>query len=217
VILDVFEPFDNQEVPVVARFEVMPGQYVTDEVYEKVRALLAAEASHLFPALSWEQFTRPPGGVLAIPDNRGEVSKVELILASDPEATVKVNRWDRPDLRAGDRPAPHNHRWSLMESTILSGGYAEARYRAVRGGVESEQAEHTAGQRNQVPHPVFHEVTEILAPGETWTLMICGVGQPGDWGYLDPDTGHYKHNKEVSPDPNFAATFKALNPHTAGA
>jgi len=198
-----------------APFEVMPGQRVTADVYEQVRDTLEGQAPNLLPGLTWEQFTHPGGGVFAIPDNQGRISKVELILASTPDETVKVNRWFLPDRRAGQRPVPHNHRWTVMRSTILRGGYTEERYRSGRGGVGHERCVHAAGGRNELGHAVFHEVVEILDPGETWTLMVCGHGQPGDWGYLDPDSGRYRHNEALAPDPGFAAAFRALNPHAA--
>lgn len=198
----------------VEQAEILPGHLVTGELYEKVRAELAAHAGDLFPELTWEQFTRP-GAAYAIPDNQGQVSKVELVLVSNPLATVKVNGWYLPDRRAGDRPVPHNHRWARMRSTILAGGYAETRYRSTPGGVEAAAQLHTAGGLNVVDHHVFHEVTEILEPAGTWTLMICREGQPGDWGYLDVDTGRYTHNSQVQPDPRFAKAFAALNPHAS--
>jgi hypothetical protein len=46
--------------------------------------------------------------------------------------------------------------------------------------------------------------------GRTLTLMDCGQGKPGEWGYLDPDTGRFNRN---APDPQFMALLRDRNPH----
>jgi hypothetical protein len=69
---------------------------------------------------------------------------------------------------------------------------------------------HQAGGVNEVARTDYHEVTGIRSdPGETLTLMVCGLGVLGGWGYLDLDTGEHVPNQ---PDPTFAARFAALNP-----
>jgi hypothetical protein len=198
-------------------FEVMPGRYVTGDIYERVRAVLDSDTPALFPGgLSWEQFVHPAGGAYAIPHTSGRISKVELVLLDSPQTTIKINNWHAADLRAGDRPAPHNHRWRTMKSRILAGGYRDHVYWSTSSGVRDEVRTHDAGSDNVLEHHLFHEVVEVEA-GETWTVFVGDASQPGDWGYLDPDTGFYTHNAATAPDPNFAAAFRALNPHTASA
>jgi hypothetical protein len=48
-----------------------------------------------------------------------------------------------------------------------------------------------------------------LEPGRTLTLMVCGRGNKGQWGYIDPDTGEYRDNE---PDPTFLERAKRINP-----
>ena len=191
-------------------FEIRPGHTVTGHVFEQVRAFLAAEYPDVLPGLTWEAFTAPAAGAFLIPDPSGLVSKLEMILTDTPALTVKVNRWYHPDLRAGARPAPHNHRWAVMRSRILSGAYREHTYRSEAHGVADEARTHEAGADNVLPHHDFHEV-EHVEP-DTWTCFVGTRSQPGDWGYLDIETGHYTHNAAISPDPGFTAAFRALNP-----
>jgi hypothetical protein len=190
-------------------FEIRPGYTVTDTLYEQVADLLATGYPGALPGLSWEQFTRPVGGALLIPDPTGAVSKLELILADTPALVVKVNQWWLPDLRAGDRPAPHNHRWGTLRSRILTGGYRDHVYWSEPEAVNDEVRTHDAGTDNTVHHHEFHEVTEV-EPG-TWTCFVGDRSQPGDWGYLSPDTGRYTHNAALAPDPTFTRAFRALN------
>lgn len=94
---------------------------------------------------------------------------------------------------------------------MLLGGYSEDRYTLDRaGGVRSEHGvEHGAGGVNTVPLATYHEVTAIHDPGRTLTLMVCGPGERGRWGYLDPATGRHH---AAAPDPDFGERLKALNP-----
>jgi hypothetical protein len=195
----------------VTVFEIRPGYAVTDAVFEQVRELLATEFPGVLPGLTWHQFTAPAGGAFLIPDPTGAVSKLELILTDSPAHVVKVNQWFLPDLRAGQRPAPHNHRWRTMRSRILSGGYRDHAYWSETNTVADQLRTHETGSDNVIDHHEFHEVTEV-EPGSTWTCFVGDRSQPGDWGYLDPDTGRYTHNAAISPDPNFTAVFNALNP-----
>ncbi|MBS2538907.1 hypothetical protein KGQ20_39790 [Catenulispora sp. NF23] len=107
---------------------IAPGIVISDNVYEKVREILDRQHPGVLPGLTWKAVTAPAGGALRIPDPTGAVSKVELILLDTPRTTVKINNWFLPDLRAGDRPAPHNHRWRTMRSTIVAGGYRDHVY-----------------------------------------------------------------------------------------
>ncbi len=71
--------------------------------------------------------------------------------------------------------------------------------------------EHVQGATSTVDRRLYHEVTALLAPpGRTMTLMACGPGERGAWGYLGLGTGRH-----VSPeaDAAFPARLKALNPH----
>ena len=191
-------------------FAIRPGYTVTDTVFEQVRELLAAEHPGVLPDLSWHEFTHPSGGALLVPDPAGEVFKLELILTTGPALAVKVNQWFGPDWKVGERPAPHNHPWRVMRSRILSGGYVDHAYWSEPGAVADEVRTHEAGSDNVVPHYEFHEVTEV-EPG-TWTCFVGDRNQPGDWGYLDPDTGWYEHNAAIAPNPRFTELFRALNP-----
>ena len=189
---------------------IAPGITISDVVYEQVSEILDTRFPGVLPELTWEAVTAPAGGAWRIPDPTGAVSKVELILLDTPRTTVKINNWFLPDLRAGERPAPHNHRWRTMRSTIVSGGYRDRVYWADVSGVTEQVRTHDTGGQNTLPHHEFHEVIEV-EPG-SWTVFVGDDSQPGDWGYLDPGTGRYTHNAAISPDPNFAAAFKALNP-----
>lgn len=188
--------------------EIMPGYHITSDIYEAVRSALAELAPDQVPG--WEQITQAKA--YAIPDRAGAVSKVELILADTPALTIKVNNWHLPDLRSGEQPAPHNHRWRTMSSRILAGGYRDHVYWAEGRGVADEIRTHDAGSLNVVEHHEFHEVDEV-EPGATWTCFVGTRSQPGDWGYLDPELGIFTHSSSMAPDPNFRDAFRALNPH----
>lgn len=189
--------------------EIATGCLVTNGIYEKVRDVLDTRFPELLPGLTWDQFINPARGTWRIPDPTGAVSKVELILADTPRGTVKVNNWWLPDLRSGERPSPHNHRWSTVVGSVIEGGYRDRIYWSEAGGVEQEIRTHEAGGRNVLPHHEFHEVVDV-EPG-TWTVFAGNRSQPGDWGYLDPETGFYTHNAAVAPDPNFKKAFATLN------
>ena len=66
-----------------------------------------------------------------------------------------------------------------------------------------------AGGVNSVGREVYHEVTEVHAPGGTLSLMVCGRGERGRWGYLDLATGLHR---AAAPDPGFGERLRALNP-----
>jgi hypothetical protein len=62
-----------------------------------------------------------------------------------------------------------------------------------------------------MPLTVFHEVTQVLAPGRTMTLMDIGPSQgKGAWGYLDPHNGQFVRTTD---DPAFKALLLDRNPH----
>ncbi|MBY8887267.1 hypothetical protein K7472_20830 [Streptomyces sp. PTM05] len=189
---------------------IAPGLTLTDVLYETAAVGAAAYAADLAP-LTWEQFISPMSWWL-VPDGSGRLSKAELTLAEGRDRTVKFNVWYAPDLRGpGGVPCPHSHPWPF-ESKILLGGYTEDRYVLDGGQVRAETGrKHVQGTANPVGRDLYHEVVELhTAPGATMTLMLCGQGERGTWGHLDPATG------SVTPpqrDPFFPERLRALNPH----
>lgn len=188
--------------------EIMPGRFVTERVHALVQEALFTLAANTIP--TWSEFTHP-ASVYAIPDPTGAPSKVEIILTDTPTQTIKVNHWYLADRRRGHQPTPHNHRWRTMRSRILTGGYRDHVYWSDPDTVTDQIRTHSAGDTNRLDHHEFHEVTDV-EPG-TWTCFVGTRSQPGDWGYLDPNTGRYTHNQAMTPDPGFPAAFRALNPH----
>lgn len=189
---------------------IAPGLKLTDALYETVAAGVAAYAGDLAP-LTWQQFTTPTAWWL-IPDGTGQLSKSELTLTEERERTIKINVWSAPDIRGTDAPLPHSHPWPF-EARILLGGYSEDRYVLDGGGrVHAEMGrEHTQGTANVVDRSLFHEVTGLhTAPGATATLMVCGRGERGTWGHLDPATSTIAPPQR---DPRFPEHLRALNPH----
>ena len=187
---------------------IVPGLALDETLYE---AAAAGVASHVpgLPPLTWERFAQPDAWTL-VPDGYGQGYKAEFVLEATPVRTLKVNLWNLPDLRGGDKSTPHSHPWDFR-AYVLLGGYSEDRYVPEGATVRAERAvEHRAGGVNDVPRAVYHEVTEVHAPGRTLTLMVCGRGQRGSWGYLDVATGRHQ---AVGPDPGFADRQRALNPH----
>ncbi|MEV0438414.1 hypothetical protein AB0I84_13950 [Streptomyces spectabilis] len=186
---------------------VAPGLVLNEAQYVAAAAGLATHAPALAP-LAWEAFVRPLGWWL-VPDKDGELSKAELTLQEGRDRTVKINLWFLPDLRRA-RPFPHSHPWTFS-SQILAGGYSETRYSVDGGYVDVTEMEHVQGATSAVDRRLYHEVTTLHAPpGSTMTLMACGPGERGAWGYLDLDTGRH-----VLPeaDAAFPARLKELNPH----
>ena len=188
--------------------QIAPGLILDNRLYDAAAAGTSSHAPELGP-LTWEQFTRP-GSWCLVPDDRGDAYKAELVLAESREATTKINLWFLPDLRGGQRSAPHSHPWAFSAHVLL-GGYCEDRYVPDGSTVRADLGvEHTAGGVNAVPRTVYHEVTAIHDPGRTLTLMVCGRGERGTWGYLDMATGEHRR---AAPDPGFSARIAALNPH----
>ncbi|MFG2684336.1 hypothetical protein [Streptomyces sp. NPDC048392] len=187
------------------RVEIVPGLIVDEEMYERAVQGLAEHAPD--QKLTWEAFTNEASWLL-VPDPDGAGYKAELVMSREAERTIKINLWMSPDLRAGETPAPHNHPWQF-DAFVLMGGYTEQRYKLVDGQVHTETQTHEAGGRNHLPLDEYHEVTKIHEPARTLTLMVCGEGRKGDWGYLDPATGKVEANQ---PDPTFKARLVALNP-----
>ncbi|GHE14689.1 hypothetical protein [Streptomyces alanosinicus] len=187
------------------RVEVVPGLAVDLDLYEAAVNGLKEHAPE--ETLAWETFTSPESWTL-VPDPDEQGYKGELVLRREDSHTRKINLWFAPDLRDGQSPKPHNHPWEFT-SHVLSGAYTEQRYTLVDGKVATETHTHTAGGSNHLPLDVYHEVTAISEPGRTLTLMLCGAGRQGAWGYLDPETGRTYDN---TPDTSFRDRLVALNP-----
>lgn len=191
------------------RIVVAPGLVLTETMYEAAASGLAAHAPYLSP-LPWNRFVSPAGWLL-VPDRHGDAYKAEHTLLASRERTAKLNLWFLPDLRSNQAPTPHNHPWEAFESHILLGGYTEDRYTSDGAHVQAERGvAHTINDRNVIPGNVYHEVTGLQEPGGTMTLMVCGPGERGSWGYLDLSTGHHR---SAEPDLHFTTRLKALNPH----
>ncbi|MFE9574069.1 hypothetical protein ACFYMW_37005 [Streptomyces sp. NPDC006692] len=79
------------------------------------------------------------------------------------------------------------------------------------GKVTTRTETHKSGDANVLPLTAFHEVTGIHEPGNTLSLMICGAGTKGDWGYLDPATGTVTADQDA-PAPTFRERMVAINP-----
>ncbi|MFF7446509.1 MULTISPECIES: hypothetical protein [unclassified Streptomyces] len=184
---------------------VVPGLTVDEELFDATVDGLARFTPD--ESLTWAEFTSEDRWLL-VPDSDGVGYKAEAVLRREEGRTVKVNLWMAPDLRDGEKSRPHNHPWEFT-AHILAGGYTEQRYEVVDGQVVTETQVHMAGDTNEVPLSTFHEVTDIQAPGRTLTLMVCGAGREGDWGYLNPTTGELEPNR---PDPGFRDRLIALNP-----
>ncbi|MER5301358.1 hypothetical protein ABT039_18050 [Streptomyces lasiicapitis] len=193
----------------MASIEIGPGLLLDDVLFGAAEAGTATHTPHLAP-LTWETFTAPSGWTL-VPDDCGNGYKAELVLLSIRTATVKINLWFAPDLRGDQQPAPHSHPWDF-NAHVLLGGYSEDRYIPDgAGAVRADHGvEHCRGGINTVPREIYHEVTDIHEPGRTLTLMVCGPGERGRWGYLDTTTGQHR---APGPDPGFSARLKAINPH----
>jgi hypothetical protein len=196
------------------RIVVVPGLVLDDEMYEIAVAALRQHAADLVSGFTWDRFTARRSWCLVPDANRPDVPfyKAELVLLDEAPwtRTVKLNVWTAADVRKDGAPWPHKHPWPF-DAHLLLGGQKESRYVVTGGRVEMTTCEHVAGDVNGVPLDVFHEITEILAPGRTMSLMDCGPSQGiGSWGYLNPDTGAFI---PTAPDPEFAALLLDRNPH----
>lgn len=144
--------------------------------------------------------------------------------------TIKLNKWELPDLRKDGAPIPHNHPWPFR-GKLLKGGYMEDRYEVdfnrdeiladpyqkweVGGASVASGVVHQAGEVNDLPLTTFHEVTEILEPG-TLSMMDCDLGRKEGWGHLEDDgKGNlvYIPNKLGELDTRFMPRMLELNPH----
>ncbi|MFE2046691.1 hypothetical protein ACFXAZ_38430 [Streptomyces sp. NPDC059477] len=187
---------------------IAPGLTLTEAQYAVAAEAIATHLPDLAP-LTWNRFTAASGWWL-VPERDGDLAKAELVLQEDHlERTVKINLWFLPDLRDA-APRPHSHPWDFT-ARILTGGYTETRYEARTDRIDTAEVQHLAGGANPIDRATYHEVTGLhAAPGDTMTLMVCGPGERGTWGYLDPDTG--THSRPEA-DPTFPERLRRLNPH----
>ncbi|QIZ37835.1 hypothetical protein [Saccharopolyspora sp. ASAGF58] len=190
--------------------EVLPGLVLDETIYGATADGMATYAPGIL-ALTWEQFVAPDNWLL-VPDDQGHLSKAELTVVKTAEQTVKVNVWFRSDLRGGDKPMPHDHPWKTFTGHVLLAGYDEDRWWVdTRGDVRADLGvRHASPAANTVDRGTYHEVTAIHEPGRTVSLMVCGPGERGRWGYLDIETGEHRR---IQPVKNFDAMLAALNPH----
>lgn len=190
--------------------QIVPGLHVDEGMYGTVRWEGLFRHVPRFGNLSWERFTNPSGWWL-IPAHDGTLSRAELTLCEGDTETVKINVWFMPE-RPGDngKPRPHSHPWDFR-SHILLGAYYEDRYTLSDGQVHSIHGTgHLRGEVNDMPRSAYHEVVGVHDPGRTVSLMVCGPGERGAWGHLDPDKGEHV---SATRDPQFVAQLDALNPH----
>lgn len=196
------------------RITVADGLQLDDEMYETAIAALNEHARDVARGLTWERFTRRDNWVLVPdvvrPDEPFHKAEMLLVHGEPWTRTVKINVWRAPDLRKDGRAMPHSHPWPF-DAHVLIGGYQEDRYELDHGQVAMTGCEHQAGDINEIPLTTFHEVTNVLVPGRTLTLMMCGQSAGKDnWGYLDPDTGQYTR---YTPDPRLKQLRRDRNPH----
>lgn len=190
------------------RIEIAPGLEVTERMYDNAAHGMSTWTTD-GQGITWESFTRPDLWTM-VPDDQGDAYKAEFVWERTADRTLKVNLWFAPDLRGGELSKPHSHPWAFR-ARILMGGYSEDRYDPDgAGAVRKVTQQHGPGGVNDVPLTTYHEVTDIHEPGQTLTLMVCGPGRQGAWGYLDVHTGEHL---PVEPDPLFRERLLALNPH----
>ena len=159
---------------------------------------------------------------LHIPDLDGGSYKSEVVVYDGPGGTIKINYWGSSD----PREEAHNHPFRDEDDVsftayLLGGGYTDKRLTVADDGTVVEQIKvFRAGDVNVVQYSEYHTVYDVL-PG-TVTIMVCGPRYKpanGDaWGYLvqNPDTGLFEKVGPNDPrvaNPNFVASFKAMNPH----
>jgi hypothetical protein len=211
-------------------FKVTPHFTLTEEMYERARARLATIAPEV--SYTCEQFVDLQNWMFIPDPNHPEIHhhKAEQTVLSGPpyKRHIKVNVWHSADLRRTGEPVPHNHPWWPVESYIEMGGYLQDAY--ILGGVKElrdfavytlenanlrvEQGQELhAGGTNVMPHLLFHEVTKVLEPGRTLTVMDCGKSKKEAWGYLNPDTLRYENNKRSPIDEKWPQLVRSRNPH----
>ncbi|GAB3903995.1 hypothetical protein ACFQ1S_07435 [Kibdelosporangium lantanae] len=87
--------------------------------------------------------------------------------------------------------------------------------------VSQATARNVAGTVNRIFSRDYHEVTRILAPGRTVSVMVRGrwlhdTAHQGVWGYLDLHTGnHVPVRRSHAEQARFRARLHWLNPQHA--
>lgn len=219
----------------MTRVTVAPSLVLDDEMFELALEALRQYAPEQVMHFTWERFIDRTSWVL-VPDVEHPEEpfyKAEFVIKQGAPytQTVKLNLWRSPDLRRDGAPMPHNHPWPFVGHVLL-GGYREDRYEVQRncnrilvdphskwdvGGVQMTQGVlHEAGQHNDIELTTFHEVTEILDPGRTLSLMDCDLGRKEGWGHLE-EVGNgellYVPNKLGEVDTRFKLLLLDRNPH----
>lgn len=212
------------------RITVAPALVLDDEMFELSRVALDQRAPEQVAGFTWERFVARESWVL-VPDVEHPDEpfyKAEFVIKQGAPylQTIKLNVWRSPDLRKDGAPMPHSHPWPF-KGHVLLGGYEEDRYLASNDHLLAEPHSswslgqvdqtagfvHQAGDVNDISLTTFHEVTRILEPGRTLSLMDCGLGIKEGWGYLNPDTGQYTPNKLSPIDARFKPLLLDRNPH----
>lgn len=214
---------------------VAPSLVLDDEMFELALAALARYAPDQMEGFTWERFIARESWIL-IPDVEHPDEpfyKAEFVIKEGAPylQTIRLNLWRSPDLRKDGAPMPHNHPWPFVGHVLL-GGYREDRYEVdlnrnrilvdphskweVGGMRLTQGVTHQAGQHNDIPLTTFHEVTEILDPGRTLSLMDCDLGRKDGWGHLEVDNNGtlvYIPNKLGEVDKRFMPLLLDRNPH----
>lgn len=217
------------------RITVAPSLVLDDEMYELARIGLGEHAPEQVETFTWERFVARESWVL-VPDVEHPDEpfyKAEFVIKQGAPylQTVKLNIWRSPDLRMDGAPMPHNHPWPFVGNVLL-GGYREDRYEVesnrnkvlvdpfqkwnVGGTSVTQGVLHQAGDSNEIPLTTFHEVTEILDPGRTVSLMNCDLGRKDGWGHLETNGKSelvYVPNKVGEMDARFKPLLLDRNPH----
>jgi len=219
----------------MTRITVAPSLVLDDEMFELALAALGQYAPEQVADFTWERFIARESWRLIPdvehPDEPFFKAEFNIKNGRPYHQTVKLNLWRSPDLRRDGAPMPHNHPWPFTGHVLL-GGYREDRYEVQHsrnrilvdpyqqwevGGMELTQGVlHEAGQHNGIDLTTFHEVTEILDPGRTLSLMDCDLGRKDGWGHLE-DGGNgdlvYIPNKLGEVDKRFKPLLLDRNPH----
>lgn len=214
---------------------VAPSLVLDDEMFELARVALGLYAPEQVEGFTWERFVARESWLLIPdvehPDEPFYKAEYEIKSGAPYTQTIKLNLWRSPDLRKDGAPMPHNHPWPFV-GHVLMGGYREDRYEVGRnrnkvlvdpfqqwdvGGTSlTTGVLHQAGDDNGIELTTFHEVTEILEPGRTLSLMDCDLGRKDGWGHLEPDDKGdlvYVPNKQGALDVRFKALLFDRNPH----
>lgn len=214
------------------KVKVTPELILDEDMYGLALEALGLYAPDRAAGFTWEWFTARKSWML-IPDVEHPNDpwyKAECGVQNGPPhiQTIKLNVWRSADLRRDGVPMPHSHPWNEFTGHVLMGGYEEDRYEVVQKallagsprkqhsvgvGSVTNDVRHQAGDHNLLPLTTFHEVTKVLEPGRTLSLMDCGPGRKEGWGYLDPETGLYTPHEDSPIDPRFMQLLRDRNPH----